>query len=202
MNYLTFEHNYFLLTFSGCILLVFLLAAVLYYSRITVRKNRDLHRQLTEGDRLIKEIKQMTSHYEQVTQPVIEPYRLFVETLQATSLQTGDMQQRRLVCRLQKYLLDDNNYLKDDLDREELVKALNTNRTTLSRTIKTVTGKTLMEYINLMRLEKARQILDNCPGFTVKAVAEDCGFNYRTFYRLFREHYHFSPAKYRNSADR
>ena len=58
-----------------------------------------------------------------------------------------------------------------------------------------------MEFINLLRLEKAKQTLDKCPGFTVKAVAEECGFNHRTFYRLFKEQYNFSPAKYRKTQE-
>ena len=198
--------QYCLITFGGSVLFVLLLSIIIYYGRGMVQKNRDLYRQIKERDQLAEQLKQMALHCEQLTQSV--PQRiLFAETLHATSLQTGnmqtgDIQQRQLVYRLQKHILDDKNYLGFDIDRNELVIALSTNRTTLSETVKTVTGKTLMEYINLLRLEKAKQTLDKYPKFTVKAVAEECGFNHRTFYRLFKAHYNFSPAKYRKTTDK
>ena len=187
--------NYFII-FGESVFLVLLLGIILYYNRVMTQKNRDFYRQIRERDQLAEQLKQMTLRCEQLTLFVPHTTR-HVETLLATSLHDGDTQQQ-LVYRLQKHILDDKNYFEFEIDRNELVIALSTNRTTLSEAVKAVTGKTLMEYINLLRLEKAKQTLDKCPEFTVKAIAEECGFNHRTFYRLFKEHYHFSPAKYRS----
>ena len=123
-----------------------------------------------------------------------------IETLYTMPSQKGYTQQLQLVYHLRKYILEHINYFSFDIERDKLGIALSTTYTILSETVKTITGKTLMEYINLVRLEKARQMLENNPEQTVKAIAEECGFNHRAFIRLFREHYSFSPSKYRKMA--
>jgi AraC-like DNA-binding protein len=76
--------------------------------------------------------------------------------------------------------------------------ALATNRSYLFEAVRTITGKTPMEYIHTLQLNEARQMLDIHPDLTVEAIAADCGFNNRqTFYRLFKEQYDISPAEYR-----
>ena len=179
--------------------LVIILLIIFYtlYSRLRQQKIRGLYRKIKEQDRLAEELEKMTLQYEQLAQSVSQTDNRPVETGRALSLQTGEMQQQQIVYRLRKYILDNQNDTKIDIDRDELAAALTTNRTTLSNAVKALTGKTLMEYVNLLRLEKARQLLDSHPKFTVEAVAEACGFTYRTFYRLFKEHYNFSPAEYR-----
>ena len=192
------NRNYFLFALGGCFLLALTLGIWMYYSRTIVRKNRGLYRQIKEQDRLAAELEQMTFLYGQLAQSTTQP----VETGRAPSLQHGNIQQRQFVFHLQKYILDDRNYARIDIDRDDLAVALSTNRTTLSEAVRMVTGKTLMEYISLLRLEKAKQMLDSPSGFTVEAIAEECGFTYRTFYRLFKEHYHFSPSEYRKMVEK
>jgi transcriptional regulator GlxA family with amidase domain len=69
-------------------------------------------------------------------------------------------------------------------------------------TIKAVTDKSLQEYINYLRLEEARRLLDSATHLTLEAIAVECGFNsYSTFYRLFREQYQITPASYRKLAE-
>ena len=111
-----------------------------------------------------------------------------------------DQQYRQLVSRLHNYLLKDRYYAKPDIHRDELISALSTNRTTLSEAVRVVTNNTLMGYLHILRLEEAKRMLDTHPELTIEAVAEKCGFNLRTFYRLFIERYHITPAKYRKMA--
>ena len=120
-----------------------------------------------------------------------------VETLHASSLQTGDIQQQQLVYQLQKYILDNKNHFGLEMERDVLYIALSTNRKALSEAVRVVTGEQLLDYINRMLLNKARKMLEERPNLPVKAIAENCGFTYRSFNRLFREHFYFSPAKYR-----
>ena len=108
-----------------------------------------------------------------------------------------DLQYRQLVSRLRLYVLKDRNLAKPDISRDELITALSTNRTTLSAAVRAVTNSTLMEYINILQLEKAEHMLDTHPELTIEAIAETCGFNLRTFHRLFFERYGITPAKYR-----
>ena len=111
-------------------------------------------------------------------------------------LQHG-LQYRQLVSRLRNYVLKDRYFTKPDINRDELILALSTNRTTLSEAVRAVTNNTLMGYLNVLRLEEAKRMLDAHPELTIETIAEKCGFNLRTFHRLFNEHYHITPAKYR-----
>ena len=108
-----------------------------------------------------------------------------------------ELQSRQLVSRLRNYVLKDRYYAKPDINRDELILALSTNRTTLSEAVRAVTNNTLMGYLNVLRLEEAKRMLDTHPKLTIETIAEKCGFNLRTFYRLFNERYHLTPAKYR-----
>jgi transcriptional regulator GlxA family with amidase domain len=54
-----------------------------------------------------------------------------------------------------------------------------------------------MEYISVQQLEKAREMLEECPVLSIEAIAENCSFSLRTFYRLFKKHFSISPADYR-----
>ena len=118
----------------------------------------------------------------------------------APSLLNCNMKQQQLVYKLNDYILDNNTDSVIALDRDKLAYALSTNRTTLSKSVMDVTGKTLMEYINLLRLEKTVKNLDNPSGLTIEAIAEAYGFTYSKFYRHFTEHYHCTPSEYRRMA--
>ena len=60
-----------------------------------------------------------------------------------------------LVARLNHYILNDRNFsLNNDLSA-----FLTMNGDTLSEAVKAVTGKTLPEHVNSLRLEKARELL-------------------------------------------
>ncbi|MDR3218616.1 MAG: helix-turn-helix domain-containing protein, partial [Dysgonamonadaceae bacterium] len=183
----------FMLTFGGCILLLIFLGIGIYYNRVITRKNRGLYRQIKEQDSLNEEMERMTKRYENLLTSVSP-------SLEADAEKEcpGDKQQKELVKRLSKYLLDGKNFNKPDIDLDGLVSELATNRSYLFEAVKTVTGKTLMECIQTLRLNEARQLIDNHPNLTIEAIAADCGFNNRqTFHRLFKEQYNISPAEYR-----
>ena len=173
----------------ACIALALIVGLTVWSRKKIAEKNRGLYRQIKEQDKL----------------------RQDVETLRATSLQgatsvqhatseqyNGDSQQRQLVSRLRDYLLQDKNFTKPDIYRDELVSELITNKTYLFESVKAVTGKTLQEYINSMRLEEAKRLLESEFDLPIQTILESCGFNSRsTFYRLFDEKYNISPREYR-----
>jgi AraC-like DNA-binding protein len=189
------NRNYFLFSLGVCLLLLILLGIGIYYNRIITKKNRGLYRQIKEQDYLKEELEQLTRRYENLLDSVPPSVEIEVEE---ESKRPGDKQQNELVRRLNKYLLDDKNFSNTDIDLDGLAPLIATNRRYLFESVKVVTGKTLMEYIHTLRLNEARQLLDNNFDLTIEAIAADSGFNNRqTFYRLFKEQYNISPAEYR-----
>jgi len=190
------NRNYFLFALGGCLLLAIALGIWIYYSRTIVRKNRDLYRQIKEQDRLAEELEAMSKQYDQMAETEVE-----TECIPSLQL-PGNKQQRQLVSRLREFLLKDRYFAEYDIDIQKLASEMATNRTSLFEAIKAVTGKTLMEFINYLRLDEAKRLLDNST-LTIETIAFDCGFNTSsTLYRQFRERYRITPSEYRKIAKR
>jgi len=178
------NRNYFLFALGGCVLLAITLGIWIFYSRTIVRKNKGLYSQIKEQDRLTEELEAMRKLHDR------SDAMHYVST-------TGNQQQRQLVDRLHEYLLLNKNFLNPEIERDELVSKLATNKTYLFDAVKTVTGKSLQEFINALRLEEVRRLFDNHSELNIEVIAADCGFNtYQTFYRLFKKRYKLSPAEY------
>ena len=192
------NHNYFLFALGGCVLLAIALGIWINRNRTILKKNRGLYRQIKEQDRLAEELEAMTKQYEEVSQliPSASDDDIAVETRCIASL-PGNKQQRQLVSRLRDYLLKDKYFATYDIDIQKLVPEMATNRTSLFEALKAVTGKTPMEYINYLRLNEAKRLLDHS-DLTIETIALDCGFTTSsTFYRQFRERYRITPTVYR-----
>jgi AraC-like DNA-binding protein len=197
------NRNYFLLALGGCLLLSLTLGTWIYHSRQIVKKNRGLYRQIKEQDRLAAEqaglaaeLDKMAQRYESLT---VEQ-KQGEEPPKAMEL-PGDRNQRILVTKLRELLMTERFFTQPDIDRDKLVTELGTNKTYIFEAVKAVTGLTLLEYINSLRLEEAKMMLEAQPELTIEAISDECGFGtMRTFYRLFREKYNLTPATYRRLA--
>lgn len=188
------NRNYFVFALSGCLLLLVLLGVTFYYNRVVTRKNVGLYKKIKEQDRLAEELAQMRALQKSHPESVL-PDEQSEETAE-------ERQRKELVERLHDYLLSDRKFISADINRNEIVSALGTNKNYLSEAVKAVTGKTLMEYIRNMQLEEARRLLDDNPEMTNENLAFDCGFNaLTTFYRLFRKQYGITPNEYRKLAN-
>lgn len=67
------------------------------------------------------------------------------------------------------------------------------------RIFKQLTGKTMTNYINELRLEKSLAYLQK-NDLNITEVALNCGFEGVNYYsRLFRKHYHMSPTSFREN---
>ena len=174
----------------ACVAMILIVVLVVWSRRRIAEKNRSLYLQIKEQDSLAEELQQLKCRYE-----------AFVETQGTASLQpqpqNGNAKQLQLVAHLHDYLLCDKNFTQIDMDYKDITTALATNKTYLFEAVKTITGKTLQEYINQLRLDEAKKMLDSHSKFTVEAIAMECGFNtYQTFYRLFKEKYKLTPTEY------
>ena len=190
--------NNFLFASGGCILLAIVLGIWILYSRAIVLKNRGLYRQIKEQDFLKQELEAMKK---QISKAVETGESGEAGGGEAVKKTPGNLQQRKLVERLHEYLLLNKNYTNPDIERGDLVAELITNKTYLFDAVKAVTGKSLLEYINVFRLEEARRMFDNHSELNIEVISENCGFSsYLAFYRAFRDYYKMSPAAYRKMA--
>ncbi|GHT15831.1 hypothetical protein FACS189426_23650 [Bacteroidia bacterium] len=185
------NRNYFIFAAIACILV---LSGWIFHSRQMRRKNRGLYRQIKKQDRLAEEIEQMRQRYAIPVETDNYP------SLQNADNKNADEQQLQLSARLREYLLADKHFTNHDVDMSELTTALGTNRTYLFEAMKAVAGQTPQDYINALRLEEAKRLLDTTDEL-IENIAEMSGYKTsRTFYRLFRERYNISPAEYRKMA--
>lgn len=94
-------------------------------------------------------------------------------------------------------------YLDKGLNRDSLAEHLGTNRTYITKIVKSNTGLTLPQWINRYRIKHARLILSDQTrsGMSVKEIADESGFaNVSTFNVVFKESVGMSPTAYRRSA--
>lgn len=67
----------------------------------------------------------------------------------------------------------------------------------LSRIFKEVTGFTVNEYINITRVKKAQQLLENS-DYNITEIADKIGYESITYFeKIFRKYLEMSPLKYR-----
>ena len=100
-----------------------------------------------------------------------------------------------LIKNIQEFALDNNK----QMSIEELAQFLYTSRSQLHKKVKSLTGMSITNYINNIRIEKAKYLLKTTQ-LTISEIAYDVGFassNY--FARSFKKTSNTSPASYRQS---
>ncbi len=79
---------------------------------------------------------------------------------------------------------------------EDLSRELFMSRVTLYKKLLSITGKTPIEFIRIMRLKRAAQLLKG-GSMNVSGVAYEVGFNNpKVFTRYFKEEFHMTPSQY------
>lgn len=94
-----------------------------------------------------------------------------------------------------------SNYHKP-ISARECAAAIPVSSAYLSRLFKKETGRTVTEHLQKLRIEKARQLLEeDC--YSIPGIAFKCGFgSTEHFYRTFRKHTGLTPAAYRRNVQR
>ena len=99
-----------------------------------------------------------------------------------------------LIANLQEQILAKHK----KLSIEELAKILLTSRTQLHRKVKALTGLSITNYINHIRIEKAKKLLKTT-SLQGSEIAYEVGFESATYFsRIFKKELGITPVSYRN----
>ena len=100
----------------------------------------------------------------------------------------------------QQLLADSIAYVEQNIDNatfspEDLAKGVNLSRTTLYKKLRSITGDTPVEFIRIIRLKRAKQLLEQDHLYVAK-VAGRVGFNNpKTFARYFHDEFGIYPSE-------
>lgn len=100
--------------------------------------------------------------------------------------------------RVEKAILDNDLYLRDDLSRRLIGEYVSISKNRFAPLFRKFTGMAFPAYINSLRMQHAATLLAERPDHTIESIANDCGISVpQTFYRLFKLHFGMTPAAYR-----
>mgnify|MGYP000037987840 FL=1 len=102
------------------------------------------------------------------------------------------------------YMLFDylHTHYMDEISLDELCRMMNTNRTTLNKKFKEITGQTVINYLLNYRLRIAKELLAHT-GLSIDEIARASGFKYDTYLiRQFKRKMGQTPTEYRQEARR
>lgn len=125
------------------------------------------------------------------------------ETRSKNASEPSDFTDQAIFDSMSNLMEKEHIYLDKGLNRDSLAEHLGTNRTYITKIVKSNTGLTLPQWINRYRIKHARLILSDQTrsGMSVKEIADESGFaNVSTFNVVFKESVGMSPTAYRRSA--
>lgn len=133
-------------------------------------------------------------------------YRILVDQYQAYLQKTSDKPKQvtdddtSLWDNIEKLMKEDRIYLRKNLTLESLAAEAGTNRTYLSKTVNSFSGKNFNSYIDGYRIREAVRIIEQSPKNAVfKQIAETVGYNsVPVFYKAFTKETGLAPGKYRD----
>ncbi|QUL57167.1 helix-turn-helix domain-containing protein [Paenibacillus tritici] len=103
---------------------------------------------------------------------------------------------RKEVAEAKRYVM---NHTHEKVSMDEMARRLGLNPTHFSRLFRIETGLTFIEYVTKMKMERARDLL-NQTNLTVVEIAEQLGYdNVSYFIKLFRNFSGMTPAEFRKS---
>ncbi|QHT59451.1 helix-turn-helix domain-containing protein [Paenibacillus lycopersici] len=89
-------------------------------------------------------------------------------------------------------------HVEEDISREDVAAHVSLNPAYLSRLFKKETGKSLIDYLIEIKMNRAKQLLDTT-GMTVSMIAQQVGYaNFSHFTKTFRKHYGVNPQEHRS----
>ena len=121
-----------------------------------------------------------------------EMFEKIIDILKHENVKDDD----ELIVKITRFI--QSNYRRD-LSLQEIADIFNVSTFYISRLFRMKKGITFKEYINTLRIEKAKQILLENPDITVLELAKQVGYNRsETFYRVFKSIEGDTPKGYLN----
>jgi AraC-like DNA-binding protein len=119
-------------------------------------------------------------------------YELCREIVQYLTRSPGETNQHGE--RIIKYL---NERYREDIVFQEMAKEIGISYSYMRKIVFEMTGKSLIDYLNLLRIEKAKQLLVDS-SLTITQIASDVGYyNVQSFNRFFRKFEGMPPSGYK-----
>lgn len=130
------------------------------------------------------------------TEPTIKVIKKSIkEILQFLKDHGSKIQAEDFSADVEQFIME--NYQSSSLSVGMIADFFHMELTSLSKRFKKERGINLSDYIHLVRLKKAKELLVN-PDVTIKCIAEECGYvNSDVFIKVFKRYEGLTPGKYR-----
>lgn len=104
---------------------------------------------------------------------------------------------RQIPAQIRTALIYINQHYRENPGLEEIAGACNVNKYHLCHTFKEITGATVLEYLNNVRLSKAHSLLMGT-GYSMEEIARETGFSSSlNLTRVFKKAYGMAPTQFR-----
>lgn len=137
--------------------------------------------------------------YNTIAHPSLPTINIEETTESATVPPMSDEQMREVCERATQYMAESKAYLRPDISLALFAKEADIPQRTLSRAINGCLGCNFFEFVNRMRIEEAKILLQRlrASDFNIDSIYTDCGFRSRsTFYMVFKKFTGKTPAKW------
>lgn len=168
------------------------IAIILFCSTINVLWQNDFNVSMDEGSEIINSISEKNSAKE-LNQCLNE---LFIGILQKqdTYTMTNNPNNTEYISKVVNFI---NENYATDLSISDIAACVNLNPRYLGVLFKDATGHTLIEYLNIVRIKKAKQLLAKGDK-AIKDISMDVGYNdVHAFIRHFKKMNNITPSEYR-----
>jgi YesN/AraC family two-component response regulator len=93
-------------------------------------------------------------------------------------------------------------HYREEIVFEDMAKEIGISYSYMRKIVCELTGKSLIDYLNLLRIEKAKQLLVGTP-LTMTQIASEVGYsNVQSFNRFFRKFEGMPPSSYKAAKGR
>lgn len=153
---------------------------------------------------IIREMKMKQTSYEFLVKSKLA--ELFIYAIRCNNgenvtlkAETAGTEKYKKISEIAEYI---NEYYYTDISLSDISRDFYISKCYLSRIFKEVSGFTVNEYINIIRIKKAQQLLENS-DYNITEIAERIGYESLTYFeKVFKKYLELSPLRYRKKFTR